>query len=366
MSNLIRWSVEEDNKLVEAFNFGGYKEAQKQLSHRTVRGIEKRAQKLGLEIRKGWTELEEQILLENYEITNQKEICELLPERTYISIKSKAQIMGLVRIEQWTKEENDLLKRIFGNATENTLLEAFPGKSLNAVKLHAQYIGLNRKRENIQYNGDEPYHYFFDNIDTKEKAYTLGFWVADGSLMYLPDDSRYIVSFSNTEYEYLVLIKNLIRYPNKIYEQTGSHEGQYILNIASKTLATALHDMGFNSSKSYDAFLPKIPEDLYSHFARGLLDGDGCISRKRDGNKYSLHIHFIGTYNLMSELNKKLPIRSNIVKTESIYRVEFAYKKARIIGEWLYKDSEGLRMDRKYQRYLDSLTQTGFYAPVTT
>jgi len=202
-------------------------------------------------------------------------------------------------------------------------------------------------------------HDFFKTIDTKEKAYVLGFWIADGYVG--TTGGCYIVGFSSIDYDHIALIRSLLCSEHKIYFSDGCHR----LMIGSKEMAQDLIAMGFNNKKSTQAFLPKLGAGLIPHLVRGIFDGDGCITRglrAKDGQPYPV-ICIDGTEELVSSINKETPENVNVRQHKNnLYRIMFSFKKALSVLNWLYMDSEGMRLERKYERYMQSLSRTGFYA----
>lgn len=120
---------------------------------------------------------------------------------------------------------------------------------------------------------------FFDNIDTEEKAYILGFLLADG---WITSDGKY-VGFCVTESDVDILekIKAALKSKSKIATPTNSgfkSRPRKTLEIGSIYLVKALVNLGVTTTKSYDARLPTISKHLLLHLLRGLFDGDGSFS----------------------------------------------------------------------------------------
>ena len=239
-----------------------------------------------------------------------------------------------------------------------------------------EYLGLKKKKVETrkkrkfverkpQPNRTKHNPYFFDVIDTKEKAYLLGFWTADGWL----GSKNYQVGFNNNELELIKLCKKLLDSEHKIYEINQNGIINYRLPISSKILHSTLINLGFNANKSHTAKYLNIPKELDSHFIRGVFDGDGCISRQfRAKDKVpELTISITGTFELINSINQKIPeptptIYKDKRKKGDVRRINLSARKGKIFCEWIYQDSEGLRLNTKYQRYIDFLNQVNFYA----
>ncbi|GET39653.1 hypothetical protein MiSe_44240 [Microseira wollei NIES-4236] len=138
---------------------------------------------------------------------------------------------------------------------------------------------------------------------------------------------------------------------------------------ASKRLHKSLTEKGFDVEKSNSAFYPQnIPSHLNSHFIRGLFDGDGCITRyfrKKDGVPV-VSVYIAGTYSLLTEVNQRIPEPVPSLPKDkgkkSSHRLILSSQKAKNFLEWIYQDSNGLRLDRKYQRYIDCLNKEGLFS----
>lgn len=198
--------------------------------------------------------------------------------------------------------------------------------------------------------------HFFDIIDTPAKAYFLGFIYADG---YIPDRGLYLTVEPKDRYileslcDHLQLSYNAIKDINckspysidKIYPR---------LTIASVKLAESLHKHGAIQGKSLILQPPiGVPEELISHFIRGFFDGNGSIYFDKSTGHYK--IQFVTTYTMCEWLEEKLCLGTKIQRANKIYRYGCSgnTKVTEILSK-LYADSiEGLRLERKYLKYLD-------------
>lgn len=136
---------------------------------------------------------------------------------------------------------------------------------------------------------------YFDNIDTEEKAYLLGFFVADGCVRE-EVDKRY----DNVKTTRMALVNSIDDQEiiNKFHELIcPHHELQYFHNkkgaknrkpqISIQWTSYHMSDILINKykiipRKTYDAnfIFPfeTISKELRRHFIRGFMDGDGSIN----------------------------------------------------------------------------------------
>ena len=135
---------------------------------------------------------------------------------------------------------------------------------------------------------------FFDIIDTEEKAYILGFFIADGCIKMEKDKNGEIthsrLCFSNSidDEEIINHIHSVICPENKMIYIHNTKDGanrkpQITLQWTSKHMKEILVEKyHIKPRKTYDDDfeMPKnvIPKELFRHCVRGYIDGDGTFS----------------------------------------------------------------------------------------
>lgn len=131
---------------------------------------------------------------------------------------------------------------------------------------------MGRKRK---YNLNENY---FNEIDTKNKAYILGFIYADGNV-----SRNYLtITISPSDVEILEFIKNEISYNGPL--RTTKH-GYISLAISSNKIVNDLKKNGVIENKTYlSKSLPIIDEKYLWNFIMGYFDGDGSIYKSSNKN----------------------------------------------------------------------------------
>lgn len=204
----------------------------------------------------------------------------------------------------------------------------------------------------------------FDNIDTEEKAYWLGFFYADA---YNSDKiNTVILSLNSIDYDHLVKCANFFELTeNNIFnKKTKGGYSVSTLKIYSKKICTRLTELGCPRAKS---FIIKYPEwinpDLNSHFIRGLFDGDGSLNKRQNNNEWKFSL--VTT----KECGKKI---IQIIQEATGQTLKFRYIsktnnntyelstngniKVNKIMNYLYNNSI-IRLKRKYQKYLELISQ---------
>lgn len=201
--------------------------------------------------------------------------------------------------------------------------------------------------------------FYFNKIDTEEKAYWLGFLYADGCV----HSNNYEISVNITDKEHIEKFKAAIKAFNHNITEIQDKRFQnaktlYQFSIRDKQLHQDLIKWGCIPQKSLLINkIPNIPRDYVSHFLRGYFDGDGSLHYLRGTNNY--RISFVGTKDFLNDIQKELQtnvsLQSNIAGKAYVLQIAGKRQIERILN-YLYNNSkENNRLNRKYQKYLDCL-----------
>jgi hypothetical protein len=131
---------------------------------------------------------------------------------------------------------------------------------------------------------------FFNNIDTEEKAYWLGFICADGNV----HGNCIKIMLKESDSQHLEKFKKDIKSSHKV--SINTKYGRCSISFRSVEMVKDLKKYGVVDNKSLilSPNLKRIPEFLHRHFWRGIVDGDGYIAK--DGSNLCL----CGTYDVVS------------------------------------------------------------------
>lgn len=133
---------------------------------------------------------------------------------------------------------------------------------------------------------------YFEHIDCEEKAYLLGFIFADGCV----NNGQLWIDINNKDREILEKIRELFNSNCKISTRIKGKSIMSRITIKNVSFVSYLEQYGIVKNKTKETkHLPidKIPVVFQKDFLRGLIDGDGWIT-KDDKNKW--HIGYVTQY----------------------------------------------------------------------
>ena len=206
---------------------------------------------------------------------------------------------------------------------------------------------------------------FFENIDTEEKAYWLGFMFADGYI--INHENRYGedsfgLTLAEDSLDSIEKFKKSLHATNPILYDNSKSIGQPQAKIVltSQKTVNDLIDKGCVKQKSLILQPPKkVPEKLLSHFIRGFFDGDGSLMKYNYNNYPSYQIGFTTTYEMaiwLREIFGKGDIRKEKRRDFTWYYSIGGNRQVLDICHYMY-DEATIWMDRKYARYQELLAK---------
>ena len=220
-----------------------------------------------------------------------------------------------------------------------------------------KYLSKNTNFSNRKYKLNENY---FENIDSYEKAYWLGFIAADGCVYETGSGSK-VLSFNLNYRDKNHLDKFLKAIDStaiiKIIDGAGFGASTKIasLQINSNKMVKDLNNLGIVQRKSLILSKPNIEEKYYYDWIRGYFDGDGSITVElSNGNS---QINFLGTKEVLDFIQEVLrPEKINKLHQNSLNKNTFSltYGGKSLILQLLdkfYKDPI-VYLDRKYEKVL--------------
>ena len=224
---------------------------------------------------------------------------------------------------------------------------------------------------------------YFQELDSKDKAYFLGFIYADGFIT-KPSQGQNILGLTLAEIEPIDKFKKYIQTNKKVgyYKKTNSYSNksyEYKLALNSDKLVSDIEKLGVVERKTLTLTFPNLREDLIPHFIRGYFDGDGSVFLYKDSRKeYSyneyLGINICGTKEFLVALTKHLPFLEegqciykekrretncwNLKMTSNIRSLELYH--------YMYKDCDDLYLSRKREKFENFIKDKGSTTIITS
>lgn len=185
----------------------------------------------------------------------------------------------LYRNKTWLKEQFDLHK----TPTNVSNATGYPRTCITryATKFDLYETKFTRDKFN---HVDEDY---FKVIDSANKAYYLGFIMADGNIYKYKDNDRYqfSIKIKSTDKDILLKLAADLKFNmEKITERNEQRNGTVTrcaeIKIYNKPFCMSLINLGVIPQKTGKEIMPKeIPQEYKRDFIRGFIDGDGWIGK---------------------------------------------------------------------------------------
>lgn len=227
-------------------------------------------------------------------------------------------------------------------------------RSKTSVAGKMQMMKLSGKKNRPQkYNYNRGY---FQDIDTEEKAYWLGFLYADGCVHARKGGGyRLKVALKESDSDHLVKLVKSIEGDIPIRIKQSNNHKYCELVINSNEICECLIKYGVVPNKTYaKCKLPNISKQLIKHFIRGYCDGDGCLYSNKNKKKHGT-IEFVsydnGFLNELQSYFKSMNIDSNIyIKRKD--NVKLLISKFSSVCDFIDKFyiNSNIYLDRKYER----------------
>lgn len=187
---------------------------------------------------------------------------------------------------------------------------------------------------------------------TPEKAWLLGLIYGDGSLC----NDGLKISITSGERDVIDNINHLfgdnlsVSSPKSTYQVITLHSGRLWqeLNV----------NFALVSNKSRILCYPDLPDEMKSHFARGLLDSDGCWKIDTRNPRPKLLFSYVSlTREFVESLHADFIEYVGVSPKRSVYKgfgfaLVYSNRDAIKIGHWVYADSNSRnRCERKFAHW---------------
>lgn len=255
-----------------------------------------------------------------------------------------------------------LIKEYIDGASLATL-----GKKYN---FHTRVIKREIEKHVVLRTASQAHHKYifdeniFDNINSNEKAYWLGFLMGDGCVV----DNYISLSLKSTDIDHLEKFNKFAKsnYLIKTYKRICKFKNGKVSNIeyskltiASPQWVSSLAKYNVFPRKTFCEKFPDIEPEYYNSFILGFFDADGSWIIDNNANK-CIHFKIIGNVEFLTRIQGIL-IKECMLKTTKIFPTNKDSEKpiyvltyggnqvAKRIAKYLYNNND-VFLDRKQKR----------------
>lgn len=282
-------------------------------------------------------------------------------------VKKALNKVGLSKRKSFTNEEKEKMLSEMVSGTPYSVIQEKYGITYQSLRQYARINNLPYKTGKGRKN-----HFdidYFSSINTSEKAYWFGFLYADAAIVrsnsYDKSPNRVQVNLSSKDRQILVdflesLQSKNIQIEDYIPKRTYSENPMSRIILNSKKMCDDMIANGYRMLKEEangDVF-NHVPSHLYSHFIRGIFDGDGSITT---GKHFSIigQLPFIEAIQKIMMENCQLNETALVAYTDKgngeLVTLNYGGKQIEKIYDFLYQDATQF-LKRKHTRFEELLS----------
>ena len=193
---------------------------------------------------------------------------------------------------------------------------------------------------------------------TRDMAYFLGFFCADGNMVKNKRGGHYISVYSADRTIIVDLMKS-IDSKHKISGRVSPTAVTYRFQIGSKEIFEDLCKLGITPNKSHRMKIPNVPKEYEADFIRGYFDGDGNVwtgflKRNESKDTYKILVGFTSASRDFLVDLKSILMRLGIgggsifnIKGKNCSRLSFSTEDALKLYKIMYNKPHKLFLRRK-------------------
>ena len=246
--------------------------------------------------------------------------------------------------------DKELLSQYLEQGLSNREIAEIVGLSKSTVNYWIHKLGIVDKQQKYKLPS-----YEFQTINSKEKAYTLGFLIADGNI----NNSQVNIGIALEDKEVLNYIAPIIN-ARTFEDHTINKQQRKFPNIRLTKTIKDIHKFVGSSNVKEGKNFPIVAKDLRRFLLLGFFDGDGSLSWgiRQDRNRIWQKISFTSSLSLLTSVQQLLINEIGISSTirpktnENCFVLEFSNKKDVLLFlNYIYPDNDFIILQRKYLKY---------------
>lgn len=240
------------------------------------------------------------------------------------------------------------ISQIIGNASPITVSRRLKEWGIRRTKQNSI-----RYRDGKKLNNHTIDTSFFKAWSPK-MSWVLGIIATDGNI-----EGKHVLRICSSDVTFLSQISSIMDSTYQPIKRNTIIDGKkytgYVLKISNTCIVKDVTELGIYSNKTFTIEFPHIPDEYMSHFIRGCWDGDGSICIRKA--KQLLRSGYISASPSFTDALQEQLIKIGLPKRRYItakghHTIEYSHKHTLKLCEYMYQDSEDVRLERKYNVYL--------------
>ena len=178
---------------------------------------------------------------------------------------------------------------------------------------------------------------YFKNIDTEEKAYYLGYLMADGNVSIYNGQYCLKLVCKIEDREIIDGFLSAIQSENKTYVYKTDNKEYIRVSLSSVQAVKDLIKLGVIPKKSGFECIPNIEPSLVRHFIRGFFDGDGTVSIGKSCSRTGFTAPKQMCYDIIQLIGVDAKVISCKTNVDKSY-FTIGKKQSKVLFDYLYTD----------------------------